>query len=84
MGLHWVLLCNVSPVETAPVMRPVTRLTLEAMIALLSDTFGRFADPRRPERVDYSLHDTLLSGFAMLCLQHASLLELQQCLRGRY
>ena len=59
-------------------MRPLESLTLEVMIALLSATFGRFGDPRRPDRVDYSLHDTLLSGFAMLFFQHASLLEFQR------
>ena len=51
-------------------MRPLTSLPLEAMIPLLSDTFEHLADPRRPDRVDYSLHDTLLSGFAMMFFQY--------------
>jgi hypothetical protein len=67
-------------------MRPLESLTLEAMIDLLSETFDHIPDVRRPDRVDYSLHDTLMSGFAMMFFQHASLLEFQrkmkQC-RGR-
>jgi hypothetical protein len=69
--------------EKAQQMRPVTSLTLEAMMALLSDTFGRLADPRRPDRVDYSLHDTLLSGFAMMFFQYPSLLEFQRKMKQR-
>ena len=40
-------------------------------------------DTRRPDRVDYSLHDTLLSGFAMLFFQHPSLLEFQRKMQQR-
>src|SRR5215470_14036669 len=82
-GLHWAAPSHVSHVEKAQPMRPLTSLTLEAMIALLSDTFGRLADPRRPDRVDYSLHDTLLSGFAMMFLQYPSLLEFQRQMKQR-
>jgi hypothetical protein len=64
-------------------MRPLQSLTLEAMIDLLSTTFGRLPDPRRPDRVDYCLHDTLLSGFAMMFFQHPSLLEFQRKMQQR-
>ena len=64
-------------------MRPLRSLTLEAMIDLLSATFAQFPDSRRPDRVDYSLHDTLLSGFAMLFFQHPSLLEFQRKMQQR-
>jgi hypothetical protein len=64
-------------------MRPLQSLTLEAMIALLSTTFGRIPDTRQADRVDYSLHDTLMSGFAMLFFQHASLLEFQRKMKQR-
>ena len=83
VGLHWASPSNASHVEKAQPMRPLTSLTLEAMIALLSDTFGRLADPRRPDRVDYSLHDTLLSGFAMMFFQYPSLLEFQRKMKQR-
>jgi hypothetical protein len=54
-------------------MRPLQSLTLEAVVDLLSDTFGRLRDPRQADRVTYSLHDTLMSGFALMFFQHASL-----------
>jgi hypothetical protein len=53
------------------------------MITLLSTTFGDIPDPRHPDRVDYSLHDTLMSGFAMLFFQHPSLLEFQRKMQQR-
>jgi len=56
------------------------------MIDLLSAPFRLMPDARRPDRVDYSLHATLLSGFAMLCFQHPSLWEFQRKMpqrRGR-
>ena len=64
-------------------MRPLQSLTLEAMIDTVSTTFGAIPDPRRPDRVDYSLHDTLLSGFAMMVFQHPSLLEFQRKMKQR-
>jgi hypothetical protein len=64
-------------------MRPLQSLTLEAMLDVLSTTFGRIPDPRQADRVDYSLHDTLMSGFAMLFLQHPSLLEFQHKMKPR-
>ena len=64
-------------------MRPLQSLTLEAMIDLLSTTFRQVPDPRRPDRVDYSVHDTLLSGFAMMFFQHPSLLEFQRKMQQR-
>lgn len=64
-------------------MRPLQSLTLEAMIDLLSKTCRLLPDARRPGRVDSTLHDTLLSGFAMLFLQHPSLLEFQRTMQQR-
>jgi hypothetical protein len=48
-------------------MRPLTSLTLEAMVDLVSQSFAPIPDPRAPDRVDYSLHDTLMSGVVYLC-----------------
>jgi hypothetical protein len=53
------------------------------MVALLSTPFGSIPDLRHPERVNYSLHDTLMSGCAMMCFQHASLLECQRQMNQR-
>jgi hypothetical protein len=64
-------------------MRPLKSLTLEAMIDLLSTAFGLIPDTRQADRVDYSLHDTLMSGFAMMFFQHPSLLEFQRKMKQR-
>lgn len=64
-------------------MRPVNSLTLEAMIELVSQAFAPIPDPRRPDRVDYSLHDTLMSGFAMMFFQYPNLLEFQRKMKQR-
>jgi hypothetical protein len=69
--------------EKAQAMRPLQSLTLEATIKILSTTFGHIPDTRQPERVNYSLHDTLMSGFAMMFFQHASLLEFQRKMQQR-
>lgn len=64
-------------------MRPLQSLTLEATIQVLSTTFGHMVDTRQAEHVTYSLHDTLMSGFAMLFFQHPSLLEFQRKMKQR-
>ena len=64
-------------------MRPLQSLTLEAMLHTLSTTFSHMPDPRRTDRVNYSLHDTLMSGFAMMFFQHPSLLEFQRKMKQR-
>ena len=64
-------------------MRPLQSLTLEAMIDVLSTRFAPIPDTRQPDRVDYSLHDTLMSGFAMMFFQHPSLLEFQRKMQQR-
>ena len=53
------------------------------MLALRSDTCGRLAAPRRPERVDSRVHDTLLSGCARLFLPSPSLREFQRPMQQR-
>lgn len=64
-------------------MRPLTSLTLEAMVDLVSQSFAPIPDPRVPDRVDYSLHDTLMSGFAMMFFQYPNLLEFQRKMQQR-
>jgi hypothetical protein len=64
-------------------MRPLSSLTLEAMLELVSATFAPLPDPRRPDRVDSSLHDPLMSGFAMLFFPYPHLLELQRTMKQR-
>jgi hypothetical protein len=64
-------------------MRSLRSLTLEAMIALVSETFAPLPAPRHPDRIDYRLHDTLMSGFAMMCFQYPNLLEFQRKMKQR-
>jgi hypothetical protein len=47
-------------------MRPLKSLTLEAIVDLLATTFGDVEDPRAADQLSYPLHDTLMSGFALL------------------
>jgi hypothetical protein len=83
VALHWLPASAPPHVEKVQRMRPLQRLTLEAMIDLLSATFRHIPDTRHPDRIDYSLHDTLMSGFAMLCFQHPRLLEFQRKMQQR-
>lgn len=64
-------------------MRPVKNLTLEAMIGKLSATFSQMPDERAAERIDYSRHDTLMSGFALMFFQHPSLLQFQRAMKQK-
>jgi hypothetical protein len=64
-------------------MRPLKSLTLEAVVDLLATTFEAVDDPRAPEQLSYSLHDTLMSGFAMMFFQHPSLLQFQRAMKQK-
>jgi hypothetical protein len=64
-------------------MRPLKSLTLEAMIERLSETFSQMPDERAAERIDYWLHDTLMSGFALMFFQHPSLLQFQRAMKPK-
>jgi hypothetical protein len=64
-------------------MRPFISLTLEAMLELVSQPVAPLPDPRCAERIDSSLHDTLMSGFALLFFQYPNLLALQRKMKQR-
>jgi hypothetical protein len=64
-------------------MRPLKSLTLEAIVDLLATTFGDVEDSRAAEQLSYSLHDTLMSGFAVMFFQHASLLQFQRAMEKK-
>ena len=64
-------------------MRPLQSLTLEAIVDLLATTFGAVDDPRATEQLSYPLHDTLMSGFAVMFFQHASLLQFQRAMEKK-
>jgi hypothetical protein len=61
-------------------MRPLKNLTREALVDLLTTTFGQVADSRAAEHLPYPLHDTLLRGFARMFFPHPSLLQLQRAM----
>jgi hypothetical protein len=61
-------------------MRPLKSLPLEALVDLLAATFGVVEEARAAAQLSYPLHDTLMSGFAMMFFQHASLLQLQRAM----
>jgi len=64
-------------------MRPLTSLTLEAIVDLLATTFGGIDDSRATEQLSYSLPDTVMSGFAVMFFQHASLLQFQRAMEKK-
>jgi hypothetical protein len=64
-------------------MRPLKSLTLEAIVDLLSTTFGDMDDTRDAEQLSYALPDTLMSGFAMMFFQHPSLLQFQRAMEKK-
>ena len=64
-------------------MRPLRSLTVEAIVDLLGTTFGDVEDPRAVAQLSYPLHDTLLSGFAMMFFQHPSLLQFQRAMEHK-
>jgi hypothetical protein len=64
-------------------MRPLKSLTLEAIVDLLTATFGAVDDSRAAEQLSYSLPDTILSGFAVMFFQHPSLLQFQRAMEKK-
>ena len=64
-------------------MRPLKSLTLEALVELLAASFGEVEDSRAPDRLTYPLHDTLMSGFALMFFQHPSLLQFQRAMKQK-
>ena len=64
-------------------MRPLKSLTLEVIVDLLASTFRAVDDARTTEHLRYPLHDTLMSGFAMMFFQHPSLLQFQRAMEKK-
>jgi len=64
-------------------MRPLKSLTFEAIVDLLATTFREVEDSRAADQLAYSLHDTLMSGFALLFFQHPSLLRFQRAMKQK-
>jgi hypothetical protein len=64
-------------------MRPLKSLTFEAIVDLLTTTFGTIEDGRAAAQLRYPLPDTLLSGFALMFFQHPSLLQFQRAMEKK-
>jgi hypothetical protein len=64
-------------------MRPLKSLTLETIVELLSTTVDEMEDPRAAAQLTYPLHDTVLSGFALMFFQHPSLLQFQRAMQQK-
>jgi len=64
-------------------MRPLKSLTFESVVGKLTASFRKIPDSRAIERVKYSLHDTLMSAFAMMFFQHPSLLQFQERMKQK-
>ncbi len=59
-------------------MHPTRHLSFGSLRHALSSLFYHLPDPRQPGKVDYPLHDALMSGFACMFFQDPSLLHFQQ------
>jgi hypothetical protein len=64
-------------------MRPLKTLTFAAFRDMLATTFAGIADQRDPRRITWEMPAVLMSAFAMLFFQHASLLEYQRRMQKR-
>ncbi len=64
-------------------MRPLKSLTLEAIVELLVTACDALEDPRAADQLTYPLHDTVMSGFALMFFQHPSLLQFQRALQQK-
>jgi len=64
-------------------MRPLKSLTLEAIVELLATAFGELEDSRAADQLTYPLHDTEMSGFALMFFQHPSLLQFQRAMQQK-
>jgi len=53
------------------------------MVDFLATTFRVLEDARAVDQLTYPLHDTLLSGFALMFFQHPSLLQFQRAMRQK-
>ena len=58
-------------------------LGFDSLREQLSKRFNQIEDPRQQGKVDYSIHDCCMCGFAMMFFQDPSLLEFQERMQER-
>lgn len=59
-------------------MRPLKTLTFDAYVGMMASTFRQMPDTRVSGGGDYSMHDALMSAFAMFFFQEPSMLAYQR------
>jgi hypothetical protein len=62
--------------------RPPKVIKIQACIDILQKQFSRFPDPRKGFKL-ISLHDFLMSGYAIFALKYPSLLSFETAMRGQ-
>lgn len=62
-------------------MHTKKHLSFAALRASMAQCFRQIEDPRQAGKVDYNLHDVLMSGFAMMFFQDPSILAFQKRLQ---
>lgn len=58
-------------------------LSFTSLRKLLAECFNRILDTRQKGKIDYSIHDALMSGFACMYFQDPSLLQFQERMQVR-
>ena len=62
-------------------MKSKKHLNFSGLRQVLSVTFSSLSDKRQTAKTDYSIHDTMMSGFACMFFQDPSLVQFQERLR---
>jgi len=62
-------------------MNPKKHLSFGSLHNSLSSLFYDLPDGREPTKIDYSIHDAMMSGFACIYFQDPSLLQFQERLK---
>ncbi len=65
-------------------MKLKKHLSFTSLREMLSDCFNRIPEFRQKNKVDYSIHDALMSGFACMHFQDPSLLQFQKRLEKKH
>ena len=58
-------------------MKIKKHLGFKSLRELLSSTFNKIKDGRQSHKIEHSVHDSLMSGFACMFFQEPSLLQFQ-------
>lgn len=65
-------------------MKPKKHLGFNSLRKILSSCFNQIPEYRQNNKTTYSIHDTLMSGFACMHFQDPSLLQFQKRLEKKH